>query len=101
MEGNLRVGSRFALAASPMLPETAAERSLKMSPNRLEATTTSKLWPSNEAHGSRIDEERFRFYIRKLGCDLLKGAIPKNHAEALRIGLGDGSYLSFLVPFSR
>jgi hypothetical protein len=43
MEGNLRVGLRLAAGASPMPPTTAAERSVKMSPNRLLATTTSKL----------------------------------------------------------
>ncbi len=43
IEGKRRVGSRLALGASPMLPIIMAEMSLRMSPNRLEATTTSKL----------------------------------------------------------
>ena len=43
MDGKRRVGSRFALAARPMLPTRMAERSLRMSPNRFEPTTTSKL----------------------------------------------------------
>ncbi len=36
------VGLMFALLASPMLPATAALRSVRMSPNRLSVTMTSK-----------------------------------------------------------
>ncbi len=43
IEGNRRCGSRLALAARPMLPMMMAEMSLRMSANRLEPTTTSKL----------------------------------------------------------
>ncbi len=39
--GCRRVGSRFALGAMPRLPAMAAPRSVRMSPNRLLATTTS------------------------------------------------------------
>jgi hypothetical protein len=42
IEGNSLSGLRFALGAMPMLPITAAPRSVRMSPNRFEATTTSK-----------------------------------------------------------
>ena len=43
IEGKRRVGSRLALAAIPMEPTRIAEMSLRMSPNRFEPTTTSKL----------------------------------------------------------
>ncbi len=43
IEGKRRVGSRFALGARPMLPVRIAETSLRMSPNRFDPTTTSKL----------------------------------------------------------
>jgi hypothetical protein len=43
IEGKRRDGSRLALAASPILPTTMAEMSLRISPKRFEATTTSKL----------------------------------------------------------
>ncbi len=41
MLGNVRSGLMFALAARPMLPVMMALRSVRMSPNRLLATTTS------------------------------------------------------------
>ncbi len=41
MLGEVRSGLRLALAARPMLPVTMALRSVRMSPNRLLATTTS------------------------------------------------------------
>src|SRR6185436_6209238 len=41
-EGNARSGFRFALGASPIVPVVAGPRSERMSPNRLDATTTSK-----------------------------------------------------------
>ncbi|MCY1217816.1 hypothetical protein D9M72_297460 [compost metagenome] len=40
-DGNLRSGFRLALGAMPMVPVQAGPRSERMSPNRLEATTTS------------------------------------------------------------
>jgi len=43
-EGNLRSGLRLADGAMPRLPATAAPRSERMSPNRLLATTTLKLF---------------------------------------------------------
>src|SRR5450759_4987171 len=43
LEGKRRSGSRLALAARPMLPTRMAEMSLRISANRLEPTTTSKL----------------------------------------------------------
>ena len=43
MEGNRRSGSRLAEAASPMLPTMMAEMSLRISLNRFDPTTTSKL----------------------------------------------------------
>ena len=42
MLGAVRSGLMFPLAASPMPPATAAPRSVRMSPNRLSVTTTSK-----------------------------------------------------------
>src|SRR5215217_2451630 len=42
MDGNPPSGLRLAEGAIPMLPAIAAPRSLRMSPKRLEATTTSK-----------------------------------------------------------
>src|SRR5690606_11236958 len=42
IDGYRRSGLRFAEGAMPMLPATAAPRSVRMSPNRLDATTTSK-----------------------------------------------------------
>ncbi len=42
MLGAVRSGLMFALAANPTLPVTIALRSVRMSPNRLLATTTSK-----------------------------------------------------------
>ena len=42
IEGNSRSGFRFPEGAMPIEPATAAARSLRMSPNRLEATMTSK-----------------------------------------------------------
>ena len=42
MLGKARSGLMLALAARPMLPVTIALRSVRMSPNRLLATTTSK-----------------------------------------------------------
>ena len=41
MLGLVRETSRLPDAASPMPPDTAAARSVKMSPNRLSVTTTS------------------------------------------------------------
>jgi hypothetical protein len=41
IDGKVRVGSRLADGAMPMLPATAAARSLRMSPNRFDATITS------------------------------------------------------------
>src|SRR4051794_1527224 len=41
IDGWSRSGLRFAAGAIPMLPATAAVRSLRMSPNRFEPTTTS------------------------------------------------------------
>ena len=43
MDGYRRSGSMFALAARPMLPVMMAPMSVRMSPNRLLATTTSKV----------------------------------------------------------
>src|SRR5438067_1133546 len=43
IEGKRRSGSRLALGARPMLPTRIAEISLRISPNRLDPTTTSKL----------------------------------------------------------
>lgn len=42
---------RFALGAMPMLPEIAAPRSVRMSPNRFDATTISsgRHWPHSSA----------------------------------------------------
>ena len=41
-DGNVPSGLRFALGAMPIVPVHAGPRSLRMSPNRLLATTTSK-----------------------------------------------------------
>ncbi|MNT88514.1 hypothetical protein D3C72_2290890 [compost metagenome] len=41
-EGMVRVGFRLALGAMPMVPVHAGPKSLRMSPNKLLATTTSK-----------------------------------------------------------
>ena len=41
-EGKVRSGLRLAEGAMPMVPVHAGPRSDRMSPNRLEATTTSK-----------------------------------------------------------
>ena len=41
IDGPVRAGLRFADEASPIPPETAPPRSVKMSPNRLSVTTTS------------------------------------------------------------
>ena len=41
-EGKLRSGFRLAEGAIPIVPVQAGPRSDRMSPNRLEATTTSK-----------------------------------------------------------
>ena len=41
--GTSEPGATFALAAMPMPPWIAAARSVRMSPNRFDATTTSRL----------------------------------------------------------
>jgi hypothetical protein len=42
IDGSSRAGLRLAAGAMPMLPATAAARSLRMSPKRFEPTITSK-----------------------------------------------------------
>ncbi|OBJ37265.1 hypothetical protein A5621_15105 [Mycobacterium colombiense] len=42
IEGLVRVPSIFPLAAKPIPPHTAADRSVMMSPNKLSVTITSK-----------------------------------------------------------
>ncbi len=42
IDGLVRVASMLPLAASPIPPQTAAARSVMMSPNRLSVTMTSK-----------------------------------------------------------
>ena len=57
MLGMRRVGLMLALGARPMLPVIAAPRSVRMSPNRLLATTTSSASGSrDEARRQRVDE---------------------------------------------
>ena len=43
VEGQARSGFRLAPGATPRLPETAAPRSVRMSPNRLDAAMTSRV----------------------------------------------------------
>ena len=42
-DGNVRSGLMFADGAMPIVPHTAGPRSERMSPKRLEPTTTSKI----------------------------------------------------------
>ena len=46
IDGNLRSGFRLAPAARPIPPEIAAPRSVRMSPNRFDATTIWKRFGS-------------------------------------------------------
>src|SRR5262249_19460288 len=52
---------------------------------------------ANEVHRGSIHQQRFSSDARELFGDSLERAIPKHHAEALRIRLGDGGYQLLLV----
>src|SRR6185369_18027003 len=48
-------------------------------------------------HRGSVHQQRFGFNRRKLVRHLPEHAIPKHHAEALCVGLGDRSHTAFLV----
>ena len=102
MDGKRRSGSRLALAARPMLPMMIAEMSLRMSPNRFDPTTTSKLsgrrMKSIAAASTSSDSVSMS---GKLRGHVAKRAVPQHHAEALRVGLGDRGDALLLVALDR
>ena len=73
-----------------MLPMMIAERSLRISPNRFDPTTTSKLSGRRmkfmAAASTSSDSVSI---VRILPRHLLERAVPQHHAEALRVGFGD------------
>ena len=73
-----------------------------MSPNRFEATTTSKcLRPAHKIHGGGVDQQRFCFDVAIGFRNFLKYAVPQHHAEALGIRFGDRRDFSLLVASPR
>ena len=45
---------------------------------------------ADEVHGGGIDQEGLGGDVGELGGDVVEGAVPKDHAVALGVGLGDG-----------
>ena len=87
--GDRRVGSMLALEASPMLPTTIAARSVKISPNKLLATTTSNVsGRRNKLHHRTVDQQRVGFDLRELAGDFCEDFVPQHHSIALGIAFG-------------
>ena len=81
-----------------MLPTMMAEMSLRMSPNRFEPTTTSKLSGRRMKFMAAASTSSDSVSISgNCAGDFLEDAIPQHHAEALRVGLGDRGDALLLV----
>ena len=77
----------------------AALRSVRMSPNRFEATMhVERLGPTNEIHAGGVDQQRLGSNVRIVARDLGEDAIPERHAEALRVRLGHRRQPALAVP---
>ena len=102
IEGKRRSGSRLALAARPMLPTMIAEMSLRISANRFEPTTTSKLSGRRmkfmAAASTSSDSVSMCGYS---AATVVEAAVPQHHAVALRVGFGDRGDALLLVALHR
>ena len=73
-----------------------------MSPNRFEATRTSKsCGPPDQIHARGIDEQRLGPDVGIVARDVREHAIPEPHAEPLRVGLGDRRQQAFPLATTR
>ena len=74
----------------------AALRSVRTSPNRFEATRTSKSCGRlHQIHARGIHEQRLGPDVGIVARDVREHAIPESHAEPLRVGLGDRRQQAF------
>jgi hypothetical protein len=73
-----------------MDPATAAARSDKMSPNRLEATMTSTVWGFEDQPGGEcIDQDAFQLNVGLVRCHrFTHDLIPERHGVDDAVGLG-------------
>ena len=85
-----------------MLPTRIAEMSLRISPNRFEPTTTSKLSGRRMKFMAAASTSSDSVSMcGKLRRHVLERAVPQHHAVALRVGLGDRGDALLLVALHR
>ena len=74
------------LAASPRLPEMAAPRSVRMSPNRFDATMTSSVCGMrHHARGERVDVVLLERDVRIVLAHFVDDRVPQHHRMLQRV----------------
>ena len=87
--GKRRSGLRLALGANPMEPVTALPRSERMSPNRLDATMTSKRpGLEDQMRGERVHQFGGERHIGVLGRGFRHHFVPERHGVDDAVALG-------------
>ena len=102
IDGKRRCGSRFALAASPMLPMMIAEMSLRISQNRFEPDhDVETLGPPDEVHGRGVHQQGLGLDVGEIGRHFVECAVPQDHAVPLRVRLRDRGDALLLIAAHR
>ena len=87
--GKRRSGLMFPLGAMPMVPVQAGPRSERMSPNRLEATTTSnQSGCMHEVRGQDVDVVLVHRDVGVRGGHRLDPFVPVGHRDRDAVALG-------------